>query len=114
MATRSTIAVKDADGSVRSIYCHWDGYPEGVGATLREHYTNTPKIEQLLGVGDISVLGSTLDVYPREIYPRETDTGLTTWVHASVKEWRDDRARQWCEWGYLWDGVVGEWEVHTI
>ena len=34
MATRSLIAVQNADGTFLSIYCHWDGYPSGVGKDL--------------------------------------------------------------------------------
>lgn len=58
MSTRSRIAIKNADGTYRSIYCHFDGYPDGVGATLKEHYTDPTKINQLLDLGDISALGS--------------------------------------------------------
>ena len=56
MATRSRIGMEQPNGEVRSIYCHWDGYPEGVGATLQEHYTDPAKVEALIALGDISVL----------------------------------------------------------
>ena len=56
MATRSRIGMEMPNGEVKSIYCHWDGYPEGVGATLQEHYTNPEKVEALIALGDISVL----------------------------------------------------------
>ena len=62
MATRSRIGMEQPNGEVRSIYCHWDGYPEGVGATLKEHYTNPEKVEALIALGDISVLGRFVDV----------------------------------------------------
>ena len=29
MATRSRIAIELSDGTVKSVYCHWDGYPDG-------------------------------------------------------------------------------------
>jgi hypothetical protein len=57
MATRSRIGMEMPTGEVKSIYCHWDGYPEGVGATLKEHYTNPEKVEALVALGDISSLG---------------------------------------------------------
>ena len=50
MATRSFIAVRNVDGSVNGIYCHHDGYPEGVVATLKEHYTSEDKIRALLAL----------------------------------------------------------------
>ncbi len=36
MGTRSIIAVPEGDGWVGR-YCHWDGYPEGVGLSLVEN-----------------------------------------------------------------------------
>jgi hypothetical protein len=57
MGTRSYIGAKRPDGSVRAVYCHWDGYPEGAGKTLRDHYSDPAKVEELLALGDISVLG---------------------------------------------------------
>jgi hypothetical protein len=61
MATRSRIASENQDGTVDSIYCHFDGYISGVGKTLFNHY-DQEKLEKLLELGDISSLGeSTID-----------------------------------------------------
>ena len=57
MGTRSRIAIANSDGSFTSIYCHWDGYPEGVGATLLKHYTTYAKVRELMALGDLSSLG---------------------------------------------------------
>ena len=38
MATRARIGLKLEDGSIISAYHHWDGYPEWLGVTLKEHY----------------------------------------------------------------------------
>lgn len=57
MATRSTIAMEFNDGTVRQVYCHWDGYLEGVGKTLLEHYKSADKVDALLSEGSISILG---------------------------------------------------------
>jgi hypothetical protein len=59
MSTRARIGLLTGD-NVRSIYCHYDGYPEGVGATLREHYTGLAKVNALLDLGDLSELGAEL------------------------------------------------------
>jgi hypothetical protein len=56
MATRSRIAIERPDGSVSSIYCHNDGYPEYNGKVLHEHYQDREKVERLIGLGDISYL----------------------------------------------------------
>ena len=60
MATRSRIAIENQDGTVTSIYCHWDGYISGVGETLFENY-HSVKTEQLIALGDLSSLGKTLE-----------------------------------------------------
>ena len=57
MATRSTIALEYADGTVDQIYCHWDGYLENNGKILVEHYMDPFKVQQLMALGDISSLG---------------------------------------------------------
>lgn len=57
MATRSTIAIKRADSKVSQLYCHWDGYIEGVGATLVNHYNSYEKVANLLMLGNLSSLG---------------------------------------------------------
>jgi hypothetical protein len=56
MATRSRIAIKLED-KILSIYCHYDGYLEGVGNTLKNHYQDPAKIQSLMYLGDLSVLG---------------------------------------------------------
>lgn len=58
MATRSRIGIKRPDGTVKSIYCHFDGYPEGVGKVLLENYQSEEKITQLISLGDLSSLGA--------------------------------------------------------
>lgn len=56
MATRSNIGILNEDGTVTAIYCHWDGYPEGVGLTLVNHYQDEDRVRELLSLGSISYL----------------------------------------------------------
>lgn len=58
MATRSYIGIRNSDASVDYIYCHFDGYPDGVGQTLVEHYTDMNKVNELMKLGDLSCLGA--------------------------------------------------------
>jgi hypothetical protein len=57
MATRSFIS-RSIETGFEGVYCHWDGYPEYVGAMLHEHWSDPEKIEKLIELGDISTLGS--------------------------------------------------------
>ena len=56
MATRSFICKSLPNNTVVGVYCHYDGYPSGVGATLSTHYTTTPRVDALLSLGSISQL----------------------------------------------------------
>lgn len=56
MATRSRIGYQLKDGSIVSVYCHWDGYPEFNGRVLRDNYTTVENIRDLLDGGNISAL----------------------------------------------------------
>lgn len=62
MATRSRIGMVRTDGSVISIYCHWDSYISHNGAILLESYQDPKKVEELISLGDISILAP--DVNP--------------------------------------------------
>lgn len=59
MATRSRIGIYE-NGRVRSVYCHWDGYPEYVGLQLVCYYDQQARAEQLIALGDISALRRTI------------------------------------------------------
>jgi hypothetical protein len=107
--------------TIRSVYCHWDGYPEGVGAILKEHYSDPSKIEQLLNIGDISSLredigeqhdfASSSDV--TTFYGRDRgETGVDALTHADEHEWLGFRKGSWCEYGYLW--AHGEWHTFKL
>jgi hypothetical protein len=56
MATRSRIGIELPDHSVVSVYCHWDGYPEGNGKTLVQHYLNREDVQELIDGGSMSHL----------------------------------------------------------
>lgn len=64
MSTRGRIGMELSNGKIKSIYVHWDAYPDGVGKKLQKYYTTPEKVEELLSLGDISSLG---DHYDEEI-----------------------------------------------
>ncbi len=61
MATRSTIALEYADGTVGQVYCHWDGYLDNNGEILQEHYKDPFKVRELLDYGDMSTLSPVVE-----------------------------------------------------
>jgi len=115
MSTNSTIAVK-TNNKVKIIYCHWDGYIEGVGKTLLNHYHTQEKIESLVNLGDLSVLDISIacpsgHTFENRIkgyslfYGRdrgETDIGADKHDdHKSALRWGNKGAQQY---NYYWDG----------
>lgn len=60
MSTRCLLGIKEGD-IYRYSYCHYDGYPEGVGKTLIDHYNSLDKIEILINRGDMSSLEPTIE-----------------------------------------------------
>ena len=55
MATRSRIGIELKNGSVLSVYHHWDGYPEWLGRILKTHYNTRAQVAELIDGGDMSV-----------------------------------------------------------
>ena len=58
MATRSRIGLRLADDCILSVYHHWDGYPQWLGAHLVKNYTTNAQVAELLDGGDISCIDS--------------------------------------------------------
>lgn len=64
MATRSEIGIERENGKVEVIYCHWDGYIESNGKILLENYATRDKVEDLIKLGDLSILGKSINPDP--------------------------------------------------
>jgi hypothetical protein len=60
MATRSTIALEFADGTIGQVYCHWDGYLVHNGKILLENYSNPFILRDLIDLGSLSSLRPTI------------------------------------------------------
>lgn len=107
MSTRCAIG-KVENGIVSCIYCHHDGYPEGVGSMLEEHYNSSEKVDALLDLGDLSSVHTSLE----ECFAYARDGGEVK------KEPSKVQLDQYCKWAnenfdaeyaYLWDGQ--SWSV---
>ena len=136
MGTRSMIAIENPHSkAVKSIYCHWDGYLAHNGAILNEHYSNSPKVNNLIALGDLSSLRpeigvqhafSSLDVpkAEQEAYDKEHGNSCTFYTRdrgedAPYKHFESAKAAleyyngSWCEYFYLFrydaDLESGKW-----
>lgn len=115
MSTRCLIGRKIKDNKVEYIYCHHDGYLDGVGEILKTHYTNDSVIDKLMALGDLSALGEIAESNPnqfnfgkidynlcaayRDDGEEDVDSTITT-----EKEYIDKLSTNiWIEYLYLWD-----------
>jgi hypothetical protein len=57
MSTNAMIYAKQKDNSVKGVYLHWDGYPGWAGDMLLNNYTDDEKVQKLISLGALSVLG---------------------------------------------------------
>tara|TARA_R110000868_G_scaffold50915_3_gene162085 strand:- start:1607 stop:2035 length:429 start_codon:yes stop_codon:yes gene_type:complete len=118
MATRSRIAIEDQTGKVRSIYCHWDGYPSNNGRILFEHFQTQEKVESLIKLGSISSLDKNVEI-PEGVthnfgspadgivvaYHRDRREDLEIRDHDSVDDFINSDVE---EYGYVFT-AAGEW-----
>jgi hypothetical protein len=94
MATRSTIAKYNADGTITAIYCHYDGYPQHNGRILNEYYASNSGANLLLKLGSFSALYENVDQIKLYNEPAIKYVDFEHWVNAMKSSW--------CEYGYLW------------
>ena len=94
MGTRSRIGIELPDHSVVSVYCHYDGYVEGNGRELVEHFNTKEKVQELINGGDMSSLYTThmWESAPlKQIIMKKDDDGKE---YREVKYMTDDK-NQW-------------------
>jgi hypothetical protein len=100
MSTKSIIGVELPNGTVKVVYCHWDGYPEGVGADLISMgFSTTEQVEEFINEGD----RSTVNLSYAEMRGEDTPPNIVRWefppnTYPSVDEYF---ASDLEEWGYL-------------
>ena len=68
MATRSYIFTETSDSNFVGSYCHWDGYPEGVGKTLTDNYYTSETVSKLCSIGGFSTLQETVEETAKSKY----------------------------------------------
>lgn len=124
MSTRSFICVEQDDGSYKGVYCHSDGYLTYNGAMLIDHYNSREKANEILALGDLSLLCEKL--YPDPDKPHSFDFDQrqqdVTVAYGRDRGEKDTEARQitledakesWCEYMYVF-GKDGKWSYYDL
>jgi hypothetical protein len=119
MSTRSNIGILGSNGTIRSIYCHWDGYPAHNGRILLEHFKDEDKINQLIELGSLSSLGCEVNPDPEHKHSFEQpqkgvtvaylrDRGDEVSNYNKINVFFNQKTyfenKNWIEYAYLWDG----------
>ena len=107
MSTRSIIQVKD-----KAIYCHFDGYPEGVGAILNRFYTEKATVEKLIRGGAVR----TLETDPEGNSRILEDDGKTPWIISSKKLRERGSTEDWffAEYLYKYNPRTKQWDCSKV
>lgn len=104
MSTRSNIAIRYKNGTVKAIYCHFDGYLSGVGSMLLDDWKDTKKVATLIGdVGNISALKSELKG------TRESAYGESATEYKDLATYLDSVDTFFIEYVYVFDEAYGAW-----
>ena len=105
MSTRSLIGIRNNEG-LTYVYCHFDGYLDGVGITLVEDYDTEDKVKSLLEKGDMSSLGNSLDTCD---FYNEDDSDASTIPDCEDIKDRYYKCGQncWADYVYLFED--GKW-----
>lgn len=125
MATRSRIGmVRESDGKIVSVYCHYDGYPNHVGKLLLEVYNTPEKITELLSYGDMSSLyGKIGEKHDFEMeqrgpdkvctfYHRDRGEDLVIGEHKTQKDFLESGKNCCAEYVYLFKN--GKWYYTSL
>jgi hypothetical protein len=112
MSTRSRIGFETASGAVMHIYCHFDGYVEGVGQALIEDHNDVNKAYALVNGGACrSIRSRAPNGVGREVqrFSPSEGSGLEVEWSSNRQTYKVD-ATNWCEeYQYLWDSHNARW-----
>ena len=111
MSTRANICQEYADGSVRVIYLHSDGYPEYAGHILKKFYKTPDDVTNLINLGDLSQIDTETDhcvAYSRDRGEPFEDVEPRT--YDSMKEYLSDIAFD-IDWVYTYNMESERWTI---
>jgi len=100
MATRSRIAIEFGNGKVLSVYCHNDGYFDGVGRDLMKRFpdgTDHEDVEDFINEGDRTSVDMSYGEWRGEDCPAAEVNSVPDFFNGDIEEY-----------GYLYT-AEGQW-----
>ncbi len=107
MSVRSYIGKLNKDGTIKAIYCHYDGEPDHNGEILECCYQDTRTINRLLSLGGLSSLGEDINSHDMVAYHRDHGEELKIEQFKSEKQFFHN---EYVDYNYLWKR--GQWYVN--
>lgn len=111
MSTRSVIAIPDGKTGFRGRFVHWDGYPRGVGQSLRSIILRDGMEKAIRTLIVEYHAWETVDAYNSQAVPEYMDAAgfvaVTGYGIAQVPQpgsenvWIERDTETWCEWAYV-------------
>tara|TARA_R110000803_G_scaffold1544_1_gene4982 strand:- start:92 stop:733 length:642 start_codon:yes stop_codon:yes gene_type:complete len=111
MATRAIIAYLSEDKELTTTYNHYDGYPDGLGKALLNHYDDDSKANIVANVGYIS----SIDPDTGEITSNNSESPNKMDLNGdwgeSLYEIVDEIKSYGVDYAYIWNEVGGDWNT---
>ena len=111
MATRAIIAYLSEDKELTTTYNHYDGYPDGLGKALLNHYDDDSKANIVANVGYIS----SIDPDTGEITSNNSESpnkmDLNGDWEEPLYEIVDEIKSYGVDYAYIWNEVGGDWNT---
>lgn len=109
MATRARIAIKLLNGTYRSVYHHWDGYPRGLGMKLARYWTDPELVHQAINEGDASSWG--IDLHNCEFFQDRGEKDTDPRTHANKQELLKEAFQRGEEYLYIYNKKMCTWHL---
>ena len=90
MATRSRIAIELSDGTVKSVYCHNDGYFDGVGKELMKQFpegTEPIELEYFINEGDRTTVHMSYNEWRNENCPADEVESVSEFFNGDIEDY---------------------------
>jgi hypothetical protein len=122
MATKARIAQVDESGHYKSICCHYDAYPKGIGKILITNYSTPEKLNEILNKGDLALLLDTSEDSVKYEFRENTFTNNahdnTPVIDIQLTDLFDRARSKWEDYIYLFDfdyeKKTGHWMIFSL
>jgi hypothetical protein len=93
MSTHCNIVIKTKDNKYKGVYCHFDGYPEGVGKTLKNNFCNEEMANKLIDLGNLSIVANAVRIDPigQHSYSSPEKGTVVAYTRDRGEEWEDNK-----------------------